>query len=61
LLDNDLIALAQLRWSSVYQRQCKGPGKATVLRSNTGPECARRLRLFYLETVGTWRWSICQP
>jgi len=28
LLDNDLIALAQLKWPSVYQRQCKGTGKA---------------------------------
>ena len=38
---------------------CKG--KAIPLQARTGPESSRRLRLPYFETIGTWRWSGCQP
>ena len=39
----------------------KGKGKAIPLQPWTGPEGSRRLRLPDFKTVGTWRWSGCQP
>ena len=39
----------------------KGKGKAIPLKTWTGPEGSRRLRLPDFKTVGTWRWQGCQP
>ena len=52
-LSNDIKILSLLR--------LKVKVKAIPLQSWTGPECCRRLRLPYFQTIGTWIWYVCQP
>jgi hypothetical protein len=55
---------------SCVKRQCDGianiMGKVTALGTKkstpcTGPEGYRNLRLPNAQTVGTWKWEVCQP